>query len=175
MKKHVVKLTEEQRTELTRITKTGLHASREVLRANILLKSDAGITDAEISEHLQVNVRTIERVRERCACEGLEKSLRRRKHPPRGSKLDGAGEAQLIVLACSDPPKGRHRWTMGLLADKLVELKVVDSISDETVRLRLEKKRAETLANSKVLHSAKRKLRVCSSDGRRSGGVPSSL
>ena len=91
-------------------------------------------------EAFEVNVRTVERVRRRLVERGLEDALVRRlaEQPPR-CKLDGAGEAKLIALACSDPPQGRRRWTIRLLADKLVELDVVDSIGREAVRMALKK------------------------------------
>lgn len=119
-----------------------------MLHARILLKADEEMIDEQIAEHLNVNVRTVERVRKRCALEGVCAALNRKKHPPRAPKFDGQVEARLVQLACSEWPKGRQRWTLRLLADKLVELEIVDSISHETVRQRLEKKRAEALANA---------------------------
>jgi transposase len=167
MKRSIIKLTKEERAELTAITKSGRHAARKVQRARILLKSDSGLIDQEIAEHLNVSVSTIERVRRRCALEGVHSALTPRPRPPRKSKLDGELEAKLVHLACCEPPEGRLRWTMNLLADKLVELKWVDDISRETVRRGLKKKRAEALANSKVLHPSKAKRSVRSSDGGR--------
>ena len=167
MKRYIINLTEEERAELTAITKGGRHAVRKVQRAKILLKSDAGIIDKDIAEHLNVNVRTIERIRQRCALEGVDAALTPRPRTPRKSVLDGEAEANLVLLACSEPPEGRQRWTLGLLKDKLVELQVVDSVGIETVRRRLKKKRIETLAPGKVLHSAKTKRSVCTGDGRR--------
>jgi transposase len=147
MKRYVVNLTEEERATLRRLATTGRAAATKVTHARILLKADEGLTDEEIAEHLDVGVRTVERVRQRCVLEGLDAALARRKQQnPRALKLDGEGEAHLVQLACSEPPPGRRRWTLHLLADKLVELQIVDSISHETVRQRLEKKRAETLA-----------------------------
>ncbi len=167
MKRYIINLTEEERAALTEISKSGRHALRKVQRAKILLKSDAKLTDKEISEHLDVSVRTIERVRQKCALEGMEAALTPMPRVPRKSVLDGDAEANLVVLACSDPPEGRQRWTLGLLKDKLVELQVVDSVGLETVRRRLKKKRIETLAPGKILHSAKTKRRICTGDGRR--------
>ena len=168
MKRYIINLTEEERAELTAITKGGRHAVRKVQRAKILLKSDEGIIDKEIAAHLNVNVRTIERVRQRCALEGVASALSPRPRAPRKSVLDGEAEANLVVLACSEPPEGRQRWTLGLLKDKLVELQVVDSVCIETVRQRLKKKRIETLASGKVLHTSQTKRRVCCGDGGRS-------
>src|SRR5262249_11304531 len=112
----------------------------------ILLKADAAAggpawTDDRIAEAVEVTLRTVERVRQRFVEQGLEAALVRKKQdrPSRERKLDGADEARLIALACSEPPQGRSAWTLQLLADKLVELRVVDTISDETVRQVLKK------------------------------------
>jgi transposase len=153
MKLYIINLTEEERKELTRLTTGGRHAARKILHARILLQADRGLTDKEISEHLNVSVRTVERVRQRCTLDGLGAALNPKKCEPREPKVDGETEARMIQLACSEPPSGRQRWTLRLLADKLVELKVVDSISHEAVRQHL-KKRIKTLAHTAVLHSA---------------------
>ena len=114
----------------------------------MLLKADVGVggvgwTDEKIAEAFEVGLSTIHRLRQRLVEDGLEAALVRKPRPRhRAPKLDGEKEARLIALACSDPPEGRGRWTLQLLADKLVELHVVDSISDETVRLRLKKTRS---------------------------------
>ena len=167
MKRHIINLTEEERASLTAITKGGRHAVWKVQRAKILLKSDAGIIDKEIAEHLNVAVRTIERVRKRCALEGIDVALKSRPRAPRKPVMDGEAEANLVLLACSEPPEGRPRWTLGLLRDKLVELQIVDAVGKETVRRTLKKKRIETLASGKVLYSTKAKRRVRCGDGRR--------
>jgi transposase len=153
MKLYIINLTEEERGNLTRLTTTGHHAARKVRRARILLKADEGLKDEQIAEHLDVNVRTVETVRKQCALEGIDATLTPKKRPPQKPKLDGEAEARLVQIACSEPPEGRQRWTLHLLADKLVELEVVDSISHETVRKRL-KKRVKTLANATILHPA---------------------
>jgi transposase len=153
MKFYTINLTDREREELIRLTTTGRHAARKVMHARILLKADERLKDEKIAEHLDVSVRTVERVRQRCALEGITAALNPRKRPPGKPKLDGEAEARLVQLACSEPPDGRQRWTLQLLADKLVELEVVDSISHETVRRRL-KKRAKTLAHTTVLHTA---------------------
>lgn len=165
MKLYNINLTEEEREELARLTNTGRHSVRKVTHARILLKADEGLIDKEISEHLNVNVRTVERVRKRCTLQGINAALHPKSRPPREPKIDGEAEARLIQLACSSPPDGRQRWTLRLLADTLVELEVVDSISHETVRQRLGKKRVETLANATVLHSAWERCRVRPGDG----------
>lgn len=152
MKHYIINLTQEEREELIRLTTTGGHSALKMLHARILLKTDEGLVDDQISEHLNINIRTVERVRKRCALEGVSAALSRKKRPQRVPKFDGEAEARLVQLACSEAPKGRQRWTLRLLADKLVELDVVESISHETVRQHL-KKRVKALANTAVLHS----------------------
>jgi transposase len=175
MKLYKINLTEEERQSLTEITKTGRHAAHKILHAKILLKADEGLKDETISEHLNVHISTIERTRKRCAFEGVEATLNPRPQPKREPKIDGEVEARLIQLACSQPPEGRQRWTLRLLSEKLVELEVIDSISYECVRQRLEKKRAKTLASQTVLHPTGKKRRVRSSDGGRSRSLSSCL
>ena len=144
-KKYLVELSAEERTYLEGIVGKGRVLARKRQQAQILLKADEGALgpawpDERIAEAFGVNVRTVERVRQRLVERGLEDSLVRRlpEQAPR-TKLDGAGEARLIALACSAAPRGRRRWTIRLLADKLVELQVVDSIGRETVRTTLKK------------------------------------
>jgi len=144
-KKYLVELGGEERAYLEGIVGKGRVLARKRQQAQILLKADEGPlgpgwTDERIAEAFGVNVRTVERVRERLVERGLEDSLARRlpEQPPR-CKLDGAGEARLIALACSAAPQGRRRWTIRLLAEKMVELKVVDSIGREAVRMTLKK------------------------------------
>ncbi len=144
-KRYKVTLTEEERNALLKLIKKGKRAARELSHARILLKADesetgARLGDEEISEHLQVSVSTIERVRKQFVEQGLERALtHKRPYRTRSKKLDGEAEARLIALACAEPPKGREHWTMQMLADKLIELEVVQNISDETVRLALKK------------------------------------
>jgi transposase len=143
--KYVVRLTAEERESLEAMMAKRRVAADKLLRARMLLKADVGEdgpgwTDEEIGEAFDVSVPTVHRLRQRLVEEGLEAALVRKPSTRRRlPKLDGKQEARLVALACSDPPTGRVRWTMQLLADKLVELKVVDSISDETVRVRLKK------------------------------------
>jgi transposase len=139
MKRYIINLSKDERQELTRLTTSGRHAARKIVHAKILLKADEDLTDLKIAEHLNVGVRTVERVRQRCALEGLNAALNPKKHPPKMPMIDGEAEARLVQLACSAAPEGRQRWTLRLLADKLVELQVVESISHETVRQRLKK------------------------------------
>ena len=144
MKKYIVTLTDDERETLLKIISAGKGAARRIAHARILLKADQGLTDEAIAEAVDVSRPTVERVRKRFVEEGLEAALdpRRPEKPPRPRKLDGRQEAQLIALACSKPPAGRVRWTLCLLADKMVELKYVDSLSYETVRRTLKKTRS---------------------------------
>ena len=137
--KYVVGLTDTEKSELRRLTTIGKASARKIRRANILLLSDGGKTDKEISAVLNTSISTIERTRKRYVEGGLESALNEQARPGRRVKLDGKQEAHLIALACSTPPAGRQEWTMHLLAERLVTLQVVESISDETVRLRLKK------------------------------------
>lgn len=175
MKHYIINLTEDEREELKRITITGRHAALKVLHARILLKADETLIDEEIAEHLSVSVRTVERIRRRCALEGISAALDPKPRPAKEPKVDGEAESRLVHLACSEPPEGQQRWTLRLLAEKMVELEVIDSISHETVRQRLKKKRAETLANTKVLHSTGTKRRIRPVDGRRSRSLQTPL
>jgi transposase len=138
-KKYLVKLTEEERSDLKQVLSKGKVSARKLKRAQILLAADAGQIDEAIAANVQVHVNTIERVRKRFVEGGVERALTETKRPGGKSKLHGKSEAILIALACSDPPKGRRQWTMRLLAERLVEMGVVESLSDETVRLHLKK------------------------------------
>ena len=155
MKKYKVTLTADERQTLHDLINTGKAAARKLVHARILLKADASDDglhwpDWKIADALEVGIQTVERVRQRLVEEGFDAALERKKRltPPRAVKLDGRGEARLIALACSPPPDGRARWTMKLLADKLVELEVVESISDETVRTVLKKTSCSHTARS---------------------------
>ena len=143
-KKYIVRLDGPERTFLTDLVTTGTAAARALTHARILLKADVGPAgpgwpDARIAEALAVSVSTVERGREALVERGLDAALWRQRPPARPRKLDGAAAAQVIAVACSAPPAGRDRWTLRLLADKLVELQVVDAICPETVRLTLKK------------------------------------
>jgi Homeodomain-like domain len=140
MKKYIVKLTEEEREELQELIGKGQASARKLAHARILLKADSsekgpGWTDQSIAEAVEVSIATIERVRERLVEENLAAALtRHRSGTPRLRKLDGEQEAHLIAVACSQPEEGQERWTLQLLADKLVQLQIVESISRETIR-----------------------------------------
>ena len=141
--KYVVRLTEDERQSLQDLLSGKRIAADRALRARILLKADRdgdAWTDTEIGDALDVGVSTIHRLRQRLVEDGLEAVLSRRPmSSKRATKLDGAQEARLIAIACSPAPEGRARWTLRLLADKLVELEVVDSIGTEAVRQTLKK------------------------------------
>ena len=138
-KKHKVKLNSEEREKLLVFISTGHHKASVIRRAHILLKTDEGKTDAEISDVLYISEQTVRRTRLRYSEEGLESALQDKSHPERGSKLDEEKEAYLIALACSNPPSGRKRWTLELLAEHLVSDGIVEQIAPETVRLTLKK------------------------------------
>ena len=140
-KKYLVTLTPEEREQLAGLLSAGKRSALTLARVRILLKADQADggpawPDDRIAEALDCGLRTVERVRQRFVERGLEAALGRKPQdrPSRERKLDGRAEARLIALACSQPPDGRAAWTLQLLADKLVELRVVDSVCDETVR-----------------------------------------
>lgn len=144
MSKHVhVQLTAEQRAQLERMIRTGSAVARVQTRARILLLADRNQpdrrTDAEIAAALLCSTNTVGSIRRRFVHAGLDVALYDRPRPGAKPKITGEVEAQLTVLACSQPPEGKARWTLQLLADKLVELQVVDSISDVAVMHRLKK------------------------------------
>src|SRR5687768_1467823 len=141
MKKvYVVDLTKEEKAELLELVGKGEARARKVNRAHILLLANEGRTDKDIAQALHTSSSTVERTRRRLVEGGLEHALNESPRPGGKRKLDGHQEAYLMALACSDPPEGKKRWSMQMLADRLVELKVVvDVISDETVRRTLKK------------------------------------
>ena len=143
--KYIVRLTVEERTELEELIHTGKRAASVILHARILLKADAGANgpgwdDGRIAEAVECGAWTVYRVRQAWVEEGLAAALFRKKPTGRPyRKLDGAQEAHLIALACGAAPEGRSRWTLQLLADRLVALEIVDAISPECVRTTLKK------------------------------------
>ena len=146
MKKYIVRLSREERFTLKKLLTSGRGSGRMFTRVRILLKADqsdegSAWSDEKISESFDVTVQTIERVRKQLVEEGFDAVLSRHPYTQKRSrkKIDGDVEAHLIALCCSDPPKGRVRWTLRLLADKVVELGYVDSISYEAVRQTLKK------------------------------------
>ena len=146
MKKYIVRLSGEERESLSTMVSSGKGPARMFTRARILLKADIsergpGWPDDKIAEALDVTVQTVERVRKQLVEEGLEAVLRRRKYVQKVSrkKIDGDAEAHLIALACSEAPEGYTRWSLRLLAGRMVELGYVESISHEAVRRALKK------------------------------------
>jgi len=143
-KKYVVRLTSEERERLKALVSKGRASARKIGRAQVLLKVDADgprWTDEQAAEAFSIRANTVADIRRRFVEEGLDDALDRKMpaEPPRQRKLDGAGEARLIAMACGEPPEGRARWTLRLLAGQLVELAIVDGISHETVRQTLKK------------------------------------
>ena len=142
----IVRLTQTERVELEALVRKGKASAFTIARARILLKADQGKDgearpDVQIAEALGIVAKTVFNVRRRWVEEGLEAAIRRKKQdcPSRSRKLDGVAEAKLVATCCGPAPQGRARWTLRMLADKLVELKIVDSISPETVRSTLKK------------------------------------
>lgn len=140
-KKYLVTLTIEECEALTTLIQKGIVGVRKLNRAHILLLADEGESDEAIAEALHTSLSTVQRTRRRFVEEGFEAALHECRRPGKKRLLQGRQEAFLVALACSDPPTGRKRWTMELLADRLMELAVVEAISDETVRRTLKKTR----------------------------------
>jgi hypothetical protein len=149
IKKYVVKLSADERERLETLIRVGKHPARQILKARILLKADAsnageGWSDSQIATALDASVDTVARTRQQLVEEGCEAALTR-KHSPASARpriFDGAAEAKLIALACSEPPKGRARWTLELLEEAVVELKIVERASDNTIGRTLKKMRS---------------------------------
>ena len=140
--KYGVQLTTEERSRLQQLIRGGRSSARAMTRARILLKMDEGWTAPQTAAALEVSERTVFRTKRRYVEEGLEEVLRHHAQVNRYRKVDERVEAHLIALACSPAPEGHEHWTLRLLADKTVELGVVESVSPETVRLRLKKTRS---------------------------------
>jgi transposase len=177
-KRYRVTLTGEEREALGHMISRGKAAARRLVHARVLLQADASEggpdwTDTRIAEAVRVSVRTIGRVRQRFVEEGLEAALQPK--PSRrvyARKLDGAQEAKLIALACSGPPEGKTRWTLRLLAERMVELEVVPELSHERVRQTLKKECAQAAPAADVVYPAAALGRVRVPHGRRAGGLP---
>jgi transposase len=140
VKKYVVRLSPDERERLETMIRAGKHPAWRLTRARILLKADAaeggdGWSDSQIAAALDINAATVARIRQQLVEEGFEAVLER-KHSPASARpriFDGASEAKLIALACSEPPKGRKRWTLKLLEEAVVELNIVERASDNTI------------------------------------------
>ena len=164
--KFAVRLTPEERNQLEHMVRAGRSSARVTTRARILLKTGEGWTGPKVAQALDVAEGTVFRIKRRFAADGLDGALRDRTQPHRYRKLDDRGEAHIIALACSPAPEGHDHWNLRLLAGRMVELGVVESLSHETVRLHL-KKRPQTVVEEAVVHSqGEHRLR-----GRR-GGCP---
>jgi transposase len=138
-KKYLVKLNEDERNKLLDITRKGKIHARKMKRAQILLKADEGLSDLEIMSAINVSRPCVERTRKRLVEGGLQKALNEDPRPGQKRRLDARGEAQLLATARTQAPQGYEHWTLRLLAGKLVELGVVETISRETVRRTLKK------------------------------------
>jgi len=144
-KRYIVSLTGDERQSLEKLIRTGIAAAAKINHAHILLKADVnhpdgGWKDQAISDVFKISTRTIERVRQRFVEESLENALvPRQRHSLKLRRLDGEAEAHLVATACSSPPEGYSRWTLRLLADQIVVLGYVESISHESVRQVLKK------------------------------------
>lgn len=137
--KYIVNLTAQEREELHQLTSQGSLSARKLKRAQMLLLADEGHDDTTIAQMLHVGESTVHRTRQKCVEQGVEFALSERPRQGGQPKLDGKAEAFLVATACSDPPVGRQCWTMQLLAERLVEVQLVENISDETVRKCLKK------------------------------------
>lgn len=147
-KVHRITLTDADREQLTELTRRGTSKARDVRRAQALLRAARGQTDATIAEAIGVHPRTVARWRERAATDGVTQAIVDRPRPGAKRLLDKVAETALIATACSDAPDGHTRWTVRLLADRLVELEVVPSVSYETVRRVLKKTSSNPGASS---------------------------
>jgi transposase len=138
-KKYLITLSEEEQQQLLELTRKGKGKAREFKRAMILLKANEGLSDPQIMVALNVSRPCVERIRKRYVTGGLDKALHEDPRPGQKRKLDGRGEAHLIAMTCTPVPEGYDHWELRLLADKLVEQGIVESISYETVRQVLKK------------------------------------
>jgi hypothetical protein len=179
VKRYVVKLSGEERERLDALVRVGKHPTRLLTKARILLKADAseageGWSDSQIAAALDTSTDTVARTRQQLVEEGFEAVLVR-KHSPASARpriFDGAAEAKLIALACSEPPKGRKRWTLQLLEEAVVELNIVERASDNTIGRTL-KKHSQTAPAETMGHSAGCQCGVRSQHGRCAGGISS--
>jgi hypothetical protein len=152
VKRYVVKLNDEERERLGGLIHAGKHPARQLMKAHILLKADVseageGWSDSQIARALNTSVATVSRTRQQLVQEGFDAVLTR-KHSAASARpriFDGAAEAKLIALACSKPPKGRARWTLRLLEETVVELNIVDRVSDNTIGRTLKKTRSNPI------------------------------
>ena len=158
-KQHTVSLTQEEQASLLSYIATGVHSARSIKRAHILLLANRRRSDPQIAEQVGVCRATVYNIRRRYCTEGLQAALHEKPRPGAPKKLDGRGEARFTAIACSEPPMGRQRWTLRLLADKLVALELVGGISPATVRALLKKM---SLSPGRSANGASAKSTACS-------------
>jgi hypothetical protein len=185
VKKYVVKLSAKERGQLDTLIRSGKHPARKLTRARILLKADVGEagegwSDSQIAAALGTGLTTVARIRQQLVEEGFASVLTPKRSPAsaRQRVFDGAGEAQLTALACSEPPKGRARWTLRLLEDKVVELNIVARVSDNTIGRTLKKSKLKPHLKEQCVipppafaGAGSCQRRVRGRHGRRAGGV----
>jgi hypothetical protein len=166
VKKYVVKLSEDERNQLNEMIRKGTSSAQRLTKARILLKADVseageGWSDSRIMDALETSATTVYRTRQQLVEEGFEAVLSRKQRasPPVPPIFDGEKEAKLIALACSQPPKGRARWTLRLLEDKVVELSIVDRASDSTIGRVLKKTRSSLISRNSGSSRRKRTAR----------------
>ena len=138
-KTYVINLSDEERAKLQEMTHKGTLKVRQFKRAMILLKADEGMSDPQIMTAIQVSRPCVERIRKRFVVDGIERALNEDPRPGQKRRLDGRAEATLIATACSEAPEGHKHWSLRMLAGKLVQLGIVESVSYETVRRTLKK------------------------------------
>ena len=139
-KKYIVKLTHSEREKLRSMISSGKHSAKKLLKARVLLKADQGWKDQKIADSLDITTRTLENMRKQFVEDGFDNFLQGRySQRTYFRKLDGKKEAQLITLACSEAPEGHERWTLKMLANEMVRLEYIDTISPDTVRRTLKK------------------------------------
>jgi transposase len=167
MNKYPIQLSDDERQELTNLIRNGKRPARQICRAQIVLKTADGWTAEAISAALGISQQTVFTVRRQAATEGIDRTLQRtggRKAGQVVKALDGVAEAHLIALTCSEPPEGRERWTLRLLAERMVSLNYVTAVSHETVRQVL-KKRNQAVAETDVVHPTQAECRLRGGDG----------
>ncbi len=155
--KYVVNLSAAERDTLTQLVRAGTRGARTLTRARVLLKADEGLSDPAVAAALDVGVATVHRIRRRCVEEGLEAALRDRPRPGAAPKFDTKQHAHVVALACSDPPEGHTRWTLRLLADRVVELGLAEECSYETIRRALKKTPAASSSRGRNSSGASRR------------------
>ena len=171
--KYGIQLSAQEKGRLRQMIRAGRSSAQAITRARILLKTDEGWTASQVAAALDISERTVFRAKRRYAEEGLDEVLRHRNQVNRYQKVDDRVEAHLIALACSPAPEGHDHWTLRALTSKAVELGLVESLSHETVRLRL-KKSTKAVAETAMVHP-KGKRGICGGHGGRAGPLRRTL